>query len=120
MTYIFYSIICICLIVVQTVVIPEIAGFQVAYDLLLVFVFYLALFRPTREALVVVLMIAFVMDNLSGAPFGLCVGVVWYRHSDFCRGAICDRHGDLFRCQKLRVVRFGISRMCEFNFYGIP
>ena len=85
MTYIFYGFLCLLLIVIQTVILPEVSGTQGAYDLLMIFAFYLSLFRSVREGLPVILIIGFIMDNLSGAPFGLYlttyfwiyVGVGW-------------------------------------------
>ena len=85
MTYIFYGFLCLLLVVIQTVILPEISGTQGAFDLLMIFVFYLSLFRSAREGLPVILIIGFIMDNLSGDPFGLYlttyfwiyVGVGW-------------------------------------------
>ena len=71
MTYLFYAIICLILLLAQTVIMPDIPGLKVFYDLELIFVFYLSLYRPIRESLPLVLTLGFVMDNLSGAPFGL-------------------------------------------------
>ena len=41
------------------------------YDLLVPLVIYLGLFRSVRESLPVIIVIGFVMDNLSGGPLGL-------------------------------------------------
>ena len=71
MTYLLYSIICFILLLAQTVVLPDIPGVKAFYDLELIFVFYLSLYRPVRESLPLVLILGFVMDNFSGAPFGL-------------------------------------------------
>ena len=71
MTYLLYSIICFILLLAQTVVLPDIPGVKAFYDLELIFVFYLSLYRPLRESLPLVLILGFVMDNFSGAPFGL-------------------------------------------------
>lgn len=78
MIYLFYSIICIILVLMQTVVLPNIPGFHVFYDLGLVFVFYLSLYRQVRESLPFVLIFGFVMDNLSGAPFGIYLTVYFW------------------------------------------
>jgi rod shape-determining protein MreD len=42
-----------------------------SYDLPAVFVLYLGLFRHVRESIAVILLLGFVMDSLSGGPFGL-------------------------------------------------
>jgi rod shape-determining protein MreD len=41
------------------------------YDLLIPFLVYLGLFRPVHEGLLFVCFLGFIMDNLSGGPFGL-------------------------------------------------
>jgi rod shape-determining protein MreD len=41
------------------------------YDLLIPFIVYLGLLRPLREGLLFVCFLGFIMDNLSGGPFGL-------------------------------------------------
>jgi cell shape-determining protein MreD len=59
------------LIVVQTTVMPHIPVFERFYDLLTPLVVYLSIFRPVREGTVMVLIFGFLMDNISGGPFGL-------------------------------------------------
>ena len=71
MTYLLYSVTCLILLLVQTVILPDIPGLVIYYDLVLLFVFYLSLFRPIRESLPIVLILGFIMDNLSGATFGV-------------------------------------------------
>lgn len=88
MIYLFYSIVCFIFVLMQTVVLPNLPGLKVFYDLGLIFVFYLSLYRPMQESLPLVLILGFVMDNLSGAPFGLYLttyfwlffGVKWVTH----------------------------------------
>jgi len=41
------------------------------YDLMIPFVVYLALFRPRRDSVFVVVMLGLIIDSLSGAPFGM-------------------------------------------------
>jgi len=71
MIYLFYICFCLLLIIFQTVILPFIPGFRSFYDLLTLFILYLGLFRPLRQSLPVVFVLGFIMDNLSGAPFGL-------------------------------------------------
>jgi len=73
MTYCFYICVCLCLVIFQTAIIPHIALFNNFYDLLIPFVIYLGFFRPARESILFILVLGFLMDNLSGAPFGLYV-----------------------------------------------
>lgn len=64
---------------------PFFAVFDRFYDLLFPYIVFLSLFRPLRESIPVVIVFGFVMDTLSGGPFGLylttylwlLVGVKW-------------------------------------------
>jgi rod shape-determining protein MreD len=85
MNYFYYVAVCLFLIVLQTTILPFIPLFENFYDLLIPFVIYLGLFRQIREGLILVCLLGFLMDNLSGSPFGLylttyCwlfIGVKW-------------------------------------------
>ena len=69
--YIFYIVVCSCLIVFQTTVIPCVSILNRCYDLLVLFVLYLGIFRPVHESILVIFFLGFVTDNLSAGPFGL-------------------------------------------------
>ena len=73
MTYCFNICVCLCLIIFQTTIIPHISLFNNFYDIIIPFIIYLGLFRPARESILFILVLGFLMDNLSGAPFGLYV-----------------------------------------------
>jgi len=85
MTYLYYSILGLVLLIIQTTIIPEITGTQGPYDLIALIIFYLGLYQPFRQSLPMVFILGFIMDNLSGAPFGIYittyfwvfVGVSW-------------------------------------------
>jgi rod shape-determining protein MreD len=85
MTYVFYTITSLLLIVLQTVILPDLPVLNSVFDLTAMFVIYLGLMRSAREGIPVVLMLGVIMDNLSGAPFmvftttyfWLYVGVCW-------------------------------------------
>lgn len=78
MTYFLHICICLCLIVLQTTVMPCIPWFKNFYDLLFPYVMYLSIFRPVRESIVIILIFGFLMDNISGGPFGLYItAYVW-------------------------------------------
>ena len=85
MNYCFYVAVCLFLILLQTSLLPLIPLLETVYDLLIAFVIYLGLYRPIREGLILVFLLGFLMDNLSGSPFGLyltiyCwlfIGVKW-------------------------------------------
>jgi len=75
----------ICLVLFQTTVMPYFHLFDKFYDLLSPFVIYLSLFQSLRQSIPVILFFGFVMDSLSGGPFGiflttyfwLFIGVRW-------------------------------------------
>ncbi len=85
MTYCYYIVVSLALVVIQTTLIPYFPLFDKSYDLLVLFVVYLGLFCPVREGFPVVIVLGFVMDSLSGGLLGLYitiyfwlfVGVIW-------------------------------------------
>ena len=78
MTYCLHIFICLCLIVIQTTVMPYIPLFERFYDLLTPFIIYLSIFRSVRESMVIVIIFGFFMDIISGGPFGLYLtAYVW-------------------------------------------
>ena len=78
MTYCLHIFIGLCLIVIQTTVMPHFPLFERFYDLLAPFVIYLSIFRPVRESMVIVFVFGFFMDIISGGPFGIYLtAYVW-------------------------------------------
>lgn len=71
MTYLLHALMGLALVVFQTAVRPQIGFLAGIYDVLIAYIVFLGLFRPGKEALAVVLVFGFVMDSLSGGPFGL-------------------------------------------------
>ena len=71
MSYCFNIAICLILVILQTTVMPNSTMLNRFYDLLIPFIVYLGLSRPVREGLLFVCFLGFIMDNLSGSPFGL-------------------------------------------------
>ena len=71
MSYCFNIAICLVLVILQTTVMPYFSLLDRFYDLLIPFIVYLGLSRPVREGLLFVCFLGFIMDNLSGSPFGL-------------------------------------------------
>lgn len=71
MSYCFNIAICLILVILQTTVMPNSTLLNRFYDLLIPFIAYLGLSRPVREGLLFVCFLGFIMDNLSGSPFGL-------------------------------------------------
>jgi rod shape-determining protein MreD len=71
MSYFFNISVCLFLVILQTTVMPYLPLLDSFYDLLIPFVVFLGLSRPVRESLPFVFFLGFIMDNLSGSPFGL-------------------------------------------------
>ena len=71
MTFLFFSAVTVSFILFQTSVAPDLWGLGKFFDLIAVFIVYLAIFRPMRESVAFVLVAGAVMDSLSGGPFGL-------------------------------------------------
>ena len=78
MTNCLHIFICLCLIVIQTTVMPYIPLFERFYDLLTPFIIYLSIFRSVREGMIIIFIFGFFMDIISGGPFGLYLtAYVW-------------------------------------------
>ena len=71
MRYGFYIGTCLFLILIQTTIVPYFTAFNGIYDLLIPFVIFICICLPVRESLPFVLILGFIIDNLSGSPFGL-------------------------------------------------
>jgi cell shape-determining protein MreD len=71
MKYCFYIGTCLLLIIVQTTVLSYFNVTRGIYDLLIPFVIFLSICLPVRECLPFILVLGFIVDNLSGSPFGL-------------------------------------------------
>ena len=71
MTGLLYIAVGLCLVVFQTIVRPSIPMMGGFFDLFVLFVVYLSLFRSARESLLTIFCLGFVVDNLSSGPFGL-------------------------------------------------
>ncbi len=71
MTILFYIVAALCLVIIQTTILPGFPLFNNFYDLLIPVTVYLGFFRPFHEGAPVVLFSGIALDSLSGAPFGL-------------------------------------------------
>ena len=63
--------VCFFLVVFQTTVICRIPLFTGFYDLLCPFIIYLCVYRSLKESIPAILLFGFIMDSISGGPFGL-------------------------------------------------
>ncbi|MDQ1330252.1 MAG: hypothetical protein QG578_515, partial [Thermodesulfobacteriota bacterium] len=75
MKYIFYAFTCLVFILIQTTVVHYFRILNGFYDLFLLIVIYLGLYRNLRESLPVILFLGIIMDNLCTGPFGLYMTV---------------------------------------------
>ena len=71
MTYLLYIIVGLFVVVLQTTLPMYFGIFEGLYDFFLLGVVYLGFYRPIREGLPFVILFGFVMDGMSGGPFGL-------------------------------------------------
>ena len=94
MTYLFYAIIFLGLIICQTTILSRIPLAGEIYDLVIAFIIYLGIFRPFRESLLVVLLAGFIMDNLSGSPFGIYISAYFWIFAGLQRSGQWFRIGD--------------------------
>jgi cell shape-determining protein MreD len=85
MTILFHMLVCLCLVVIKTTLIPGVPLLEKFYDLLIPIIVYLGFFRSIKEGIPIVLFFGFIMDSLGGGPMGLYlitytwlyVGVFW-------------------------------------------
>lgn len=75
MKYFFYAFTCLVLILIQTTVMHYFSILSGFYDLFILIVIYLGLYRNLRESISVILFLGIIMDNLYNGPFGLYMTV---------------------------------------------
>lgn len=79
MTYGFYLVIGLCLVILQTSIKTHfMVLFADVYDLIIPFVIYMGIFRSFRESLAVIIIFGLIMDSFSGGAFGLYVSVYFW------------------------------------------
>lgn len=71
MTYFFHISIGLLVMVCQTTIAQHLVLFNGLYDLLIVQIIYLGLYRPLRESLIIVGLFGLAMDGLTGGSYGL-------------------------------------------------
>lgn len=78
MTQIFYAFTIIAFVLFQTSLAPDLWGFDKFFDMITIFIVYLAVFRRLGECVVFVILSGAVMDSLSGGPFGVYMTIyIW-------------------------------------------
>ncbi len=81
MSYFFNISACLSLVILQTTVMPYLPLLENFYDLMIPLIVFLALYRPVRESLPFVFFLGFIMDNLSGSPFGLYITAYFWLYA---------------------------------------
>ncbi len=71
MKFLFYIILFILLIIVQTAILPNFPFFSQSFDLLIVNILYMSIVFSSPWLLVVIVLQGCIMDSISGTPFGL-------------------------------------------------
>jgi len=71
MTYVFYGLVGIVLVLLETTLLPVWSMGDLTYDLLLPLVIFVSVFRPAREGIFVIIVFGILLDRLSGGRFGL-------------------------------------------------
>ncbi len=78
MTVLFYPILSLVLVILQTTLVPELRFSTNCFDLLIVNVLYVSLFTSNGFLVVYMVVLGWIMDSLSGAPFGFYISCyVW-------------------------------------------
>lgn len=78
MTVFFYPILSLFLVILQTTLVPEIRFFTNCFDLLIINVLYVSLFSSNGFLVLYMVVLGWIMDSLSGAPFGFYISCyVW-------------------------------------------
>ncbi|MBF0303621.1 MAG: hypothetical protein HQK73_11320 [Desulfamplus sp.] len=76
--FIFYFILSLSLIVIQTSVFPSLSFFSHSFDMLLIIILFLSLMFSSYALILAVFLIGWCMDSLSGAPLGLyTIAYIW-------------------------------------------
>lgn len=71
MTLVFYIAAALCLVIVQTTILPDSSLFENYFDLLIPVTVFAGFYCPFHQGATLVLFSGIVLDSLSGAPFGL-------------------------------------------------
>ncbi len=75
MKFLFYIILFVVLIILQTAILPNFYFFSKSFDLLIVNILYMSMVFSSPWLLVVVVIQGCIMDSISGTPFGLYMSV---------------------------------------------
>ncbi len=74
----FYLCVGLFLILTQTTASPYLPIPENSYDLTAICIFYLGIYRPFSEGISVIMVLGFIMDSISGTPFGLYITIYFW------------------------------------------
>ena len=119
MIFFFYLLAGTFLILLQTTLLPEIPASATFYDLLTPVVIHISVYRPLREGVPLVLLLAAGMDGLSGGPPGLYVSLyVWlYLAMRYLRQFL--HVGNLVLLSLVAVAGVGLEGLAFFSLIGL-
>jgi hypothetical protein len=119
MTFCFYLLVGILLILLQTTLLPALSVAGVFYDLLTPVVIHIGVYRPLREGVPLILLLGFGMDGLSGGPPGLYISLyVWlYLAIRYLRQFL--NVGNLLLLSLVSVTGVGLESMAFFGLIGL-
>ncbi len=75
MKFLFYIMLLIVLVIIQTAILPNFSFFSQSFDLLLVNIIYMSIAFSHPGLLLIVVLQGCIMDSISGTPFGLYMSV---------------------------------------------
>ena len=84
--YLFYLLLVVFLVILQTSILPYLPAVGRFYDFLIPFIVYLSLYKPLVDGLPVLTVAGLAMDMLSGAPIGIYLTTYLWVYIA-CRGA---------------------------------
>ncbi len=79
--YTLYICVCLFLVVLQTTILCSIPIFDNFYDILIPFILYIGLFRSFIEGLPIVFLLGYMMDALTGGPFGIYITIYFWLYA---------------------------------------
>jgi hypothetical protein len=118
-SYLFYLLVGIFVILLQTTLLPELPFSGSFYDLLTPVVIHISVYRPLREGVPLVLLLAFGMDGLSGGPPGLYISLyTWlYLAMRYLRQFL--HVGNLILLSLVAVAGVGLESLAFFGLIGL-
>jgi hypothetical protein len=119
MSFFFYLLAGTLVILLQTTLLPDLPASTSFYDLLTPVVIHISVYRPLREGIPLVLLLAFGMDGLSGGPPGLYITLyVWlYLAMRYLRQFL--HVGNLILLSLVAVAGVGLESLAFFSLVGL-